>query len=126
MKEQTPDFLMRFKRMLIDAGYGQASTREKVDFINELRKFLDCRESRARADEHEEKEGLKENKRNARAFLKNMHITDMRVFAESMDRDTTGLTTSQVKALLMQMAHDFAWMPDPPKTEAAHNIKEQP
>jgi hypothetical protein len=71
----------------------------------------------------EEKRELSENKRNARATLKDMHITDMRVFAESMDRDTTGLTTGQVKALLMKMAHDFDWMPDPPP--AAQPAQEQ-
>jgi hypothetical protein len=76
-------------------------------------------------DQAEEEQLIKELKRNARAVLKNMHITDMRVLAESMDRDTTGLTTSQVKALLMQMAHDCDWMPNPPKIEAAHNIKKK-
>ena len=57
---------------------------------------------------------LKENISNARAVLKNMHIISIRVLAESMDRDTTGLTTSQVKALLMEMAYDYDWMPNAP------------
>lgn len=67
---------------------------------------------------------LEENISNARAVLKNMHITSIRVLAESMDRDTTGLTTSEVKALLMEMAYNCDWMPNAPRTEAAHDIKE--
>ena len=66
---------------------------------------------------------LEENISNARAVLKNMHITSIRVLAESMDRDTTGLTTSEVKALLMEMAYNCDWMPNAPRTEAAHDIK---
>jgi hypothetical protein len=61
---------------------------------------------------------------NARAVLKNMQIVDMRVLAESMDKDTTGLTASQVRGLLLQMARDCDWMPDAPSTQAAHGIKE--
>jgi hypothetical protein len=53
---------------------------------------------------------------NARAILKTMSPTDMRVLIEEIGTSsTTGMTTSQLKKRLMQMAHDCDWMPDLPK-----------